>query len=305
MSEIAVPEIYIDVEPDTVEEDLLLEEQPVKFGKLRLGTLKNQCRLDKHYFVREKYVKKYRSTVKEIIPAFNKLYKVQAKRKSRYVRATRTNTRSVVRYFLRDRLFEDDTVHSHGIGSVSFYSREYFGTKTQIKYDQRPTYLPIRYYFKPNVDFGYTPLPNIYRESEAIELHKVNKNKARQIAQKRELQQIYDYLLKRRCDVALKLSPSTELQQKVYEAVIQVPESTEDTEEEKKLLREYQFAPIYTIEPYKLNIYQFALRVEYCAEYRDGSKGFAKEDLATNYSDWLYHYWNIQASLGMVNTFVY
>jgi hypothetical protein len=56
--------------------------------------------------------------------------------------------------------------------------------------------------------------------------------------------------LKRQGDVTIKISPSTELQKKGYEAVIRVPESTEDTEEEKQLLREYQFAPIYTIKPY-------------------------------------------------------
>jgi hypothetical protein len=252
-------------------------------------------------------MKKYKSTVKTTIPAYDKLYKVKDKKKYRYITPTRYNTRSAVRYFLEDNIFGDDTLHSHGIGSVSFYSREYFGTKNQIKYQPNRRYIPIRYYFKPNVDLGYSPLPTPYRESEAVNLQKENKLRARRIAEKKELQQIYKYLLDNKYTTTVNISPSTDLEKKVYEAVIRVPEYVEseiEQIEQDQLLREYQFAPIYQIEPFDLNIYQWALRVEYCAEYRNGNKGYKKEDLPTSYPEWREHYWNVQAVLGLVENLV-
>jgi hypothetical protein len=279
------------------------------FGKINLRNLtqKNKARLDKHHILREYRTARYRAPVKTIIPAFSKAEKAKSKRLYKYLPATNRNTRRVTEYFKEDSIFDNTrSIHSHGIGTVSFYKRELIGTKKQIQFNRVRHYVPVRYYFKADVNFGYTPLPGLYDERDAAVLQRSNRVLARKIAEKQEIQRIYNYLINNKANVDCTTKPSTdtELKNKVYYCEISVP-APDTTTEEDLPVTEYQFQPIFHIEPYTLTIDEWAIRVKYCGEQEIIDKNLrTKNNLPEFEEEWRQEYWaHIREVLSLLQSF--
>jgi hypothetical protein len=248
----------------------------INFGKLNLSTKKNQDRLDKHYYIRERYVKKYDRQVKTLVPAFSKAYK----KKIRYI-IPKPGTISKKKIYFKA---AGVPIHVQIIGRVSFYYQEFiWATKYQSIVAER---VPrIHYYFKPADDLGYLPLPDIYKGTEAAVLQKENKIKAK----KYQAEQIYKYLLSNSRDVGAKLLLSTEVQVKVYQEIPKVPDKVLESEVSivgpypEQVLdpttgeltsRCYDYAPGAAYQYDLVELHIWAKRAEWFAKYQKGPKGY-------------------------------
>jgi hypothetical protein len=276
----------------TEEELALLEEKkPVNFGKLKLSTKKNQTKLDKHYITKFCYYKKYKSTVKSVIPAFSASYKAVLKKKFKFVVPTQNNTKTVVEYFASQKCRHP--VHVHGIGTVSFYSKELIGTQNQVKYHQDRRFAPVKYYYQPSIEFGYTILPDFYCVCEAISYQKCEKFKRKYVAERKERKSIYYFLLHNKLNRADILRPITKVQEEVPGIVSERTEEgihlTETFECGEKV--DYYFKPQYILssESFEISINAWSLRVELYHKHYNGPAGYTKKQLHT-----LTHlkYWN-------------
>jgi hypothetical protein len=268
----------------TEEELALLEEKkPVNFGKLKLSTKKNQTKLDKHYITKFAYHKKYKSTVKSVIPAFSSSYKAVLKKKFKLVVPTRYNTKTVVEYFASHQCRHP--VHVHGIGTVSFYCQEFIGTKKQVKYHQNRRFAPIKYYYQPSIEFGYILLPDFYCVCEAISYQKCEKLRRKYVAERKELKSIYLFLLHNKLNRTDILRPLKKVQEEVpgivserTEEGIQVTETSECGEKVH-----YNFKPQYIspTEGFEISISAWSLRVELYHKHYNGPAGYTKKQLRT------------------------
>jgi hypothetical protein len=163
----------------------------------------------------------------------------------------------------------------------------------------------VKYYFKPAYNFGYTPLPNIYKGSEAAVLQKEHKKQAKQY----EVQSIYKFLLSNLGYTGDKVISSTGLQAKVYQENIEVPDKVPEVEESivgvhpeqitdsstgELITRLYDYSPGAVPEYDQITLAIWAKRVVWFNEYQKGPKGYTKtSDLPTTYLDWSEDFYGI------------